>query len=188
MQRGVASRGRFQPAPSAHTRFFIPRRASARDSSGQASCLPGFGYGQGCFGRGHAPTGGGGLVCQIGMPCPPWSICGGVVLPAVTPAYRVGGFCVQRGVASRGRFQPAPPAHPRFFIPRRASARDSSGQASCLPGFRYGRGCFGRGRAPARGGGLACQIGMPCPQWCFACRGAWQAGFWRQRAGVSACA
>jgi len=33
-----------------------PRRASARDSSGQASCLPGFGYGWGCFNRVRVPT------------------------------------------------------------------------------------------------------------------------------------
>ena len=109
-------------------------------------------------------------------------------MPAVTPAYRVGITGLPRGVASRGRFQPAPSAHSRFFTPRRASAGDFSGQVSCLPGFWYGWGCFGRGHAPTGGGGLACQIGMPCPQWCFALRGAWQAGFWRQQAGFSTCA
>jgi len=52
-------------------------------------------------------------------------------------------------------------------LPHRASARDSSGQAPCPPGFGSGRGCFNRIRAPAvtglrgksrclaRGGGLS---------------------------------
>jgi len=34
----------------------LPRHAPAKDSSGQASCPPGFGSGQGCFGRVRAPA------------------------------------------------------------------------------------------------------------------------------------
>ena len=53
--------------------------------------------------------------------------------------------------------------------PRRASARDSSGQAPCPPGFGSGRGCFNRVRAPA-------VTGLRSKPGCLACKRALCAG------------
>ena len=90
--------------------------------------------------------------------CPPWT------LPS-------------RAVRSSALFHPAPCVDRGLF------------RSNALPaGVLVRWGCFGRGRAPTGGSGLARQTEMPCPQWGFALRGAWQARFWRQRAGFSACA
>ncbi len=90
----------------------------------------------------------------VELPCPPsrplvrsaGSVCNGV-LPARAQGFR----SLLTGL---------------LVPPRRAPARDSSGQAPCPSGFRSGRGCFGPVRAPAvtglrgkprclaRGGGL----------------------------------
>ena len=85
-------------------------------------------------------------------------------MPAVTPACPVSGFCVQRDVASKGvGFSLLAHRLPRP-APRRASAKDSSGQALCPLGFRSGQGCFNRVRVPA-------VTGLPDRPRCLACRG-----------------
>ncbi len=114
-------------------------------------------------------------VFAVGLPCPPsrplvrsaGSVCNGML-----PARAYGSRSLLTGL---------------LVPPRHASARDSSGQAPCPPGFRSGQGCFSRVRAPAVTG-LRGKPEKPCPQWGFALRGAWQVGFWRQRAGFLACA
>ena len=76
-------------------------------------------------------------VFAVRLPCPPsrplvrsaGSVCNGV-LPAGAYGFR----SLLTGL---------------LVPPRRASAKDSSGQVPCPPGFGSGQGCFNRVRAPA---------------------------------------
>jgi len=100
----------------------------------------------------------------------PRDVYGGAALPAVTPARRVGGFCVQRGVASKGvglsllahrLARPAAPCVSKGLV------RSSVLSAGLRVRPRVFQPC-----PCASGDGLAQQIMRPCPRGWSACRGA----------------
>ena len=88
-------------------------------------------------------------------------VCGGAVLPAVTPAHPVGGFCVQRGAARKGVWLSLL-AH-RLARPAASCVCKGLVRSSVLPaGVRVRPGVFWPCPC-ASGDGLTWQIGMPCP-------------------------